>query len=288
VLAGFLPLLVLAVAGCSSSRGASVSIDPNIFLNAIIHPDGPIINGLYLTIFVSIIAQLIGVTLGIFAALGKMAKFPLFRIIANLYIWFFRGTPLLVQLAFLFYGIQSAHLLAWPTIELFGFTVTQEVLAGTIILGVNEGAYMAEIVRAGILSIDPGQNEAAKSLGMNYAQTMRRIVLPQAARVIMPPLGNEFNNMLKNTSLLMVLGTYELYNTFASKAGLAYQWFEFMGACCVWYLILTTIWGFAQAWIERRFSKGTTSSSGGPSWRDRIFGGRRSDAGEEIAVLGGH
>jgi hypothetical protein len=95
--------------------------------------------------------------------------------------------------------------------------IPPEILAGALILGINEGAYMAEIVRAGILSIDPGQQEAAKSLGMTYSQTMRRIVLPQAARVIVPPLGNEFNNMLKTTSLLMVLSVFELFNTFKIK-----------------------------------------------------------------------
>ena len=275
-------------AGCASGKGANVTIEPKVFFGAIFTPDGPILNGLYLTVGVSIIAQLIGVGLGIFAALGKMAKFLPFRFIANFYIWFFRGTPLIVQLTFLVYGVQSAHVFAWPVLQLGPFTIAQEVFAGTIILGINEGAYMAEIVRAGILSIDPGQQEAAKSLGMNYGQTMRRIVLPQAARVILPPLGNEFNNMLKNTSLLMVLGIFELYNIFASKAGLAYQYFEFMGACMVWFLLLTTIWGFVQSWIERRFAKGTSSATNGRSWRERLFGVGRPQPADEINVLGGH
>ncbi len=122
---------------------------------------------------------------------------------------------------------------------------------------------MAEIVRAGILSVDPGQTEASKSLGMNYGQTMRRIVLPQAARVIIPPLGNEFNNMLKTTSLLTVISVFELYNTTSVAAGRTYTQFELFAATAIWYLAMTTIWGFVQARIERKFAKGTAGSQGG-------------------------
>ena len=211
------------------------------------------------------------------------------RIISNLYIWFFRGTPLIVQLTFLYYGPLIAHIIVWPTFSVGPFNFTDgAVFAGTLILGVNEGAYMAEIVRAGILAVDPGQTEAAKSLGMRYGQTMSRIVLPQAARVIIPPLGNEYNNMIKNTSLLYVLSVYELYTTFEIYANTTLIYFEYFVACCVWYLLLTTIWGFVQGKIERNFAKGTTTTSGGPSWRERLLGSRRRDRAEEITVLGGH
>jgi polar amino acid transport system permease protein len=289
-LAGFLVLLAFSLAACGGqSKGAVYHFQWDITFKSIFQPDGTIINGLWLTIGISIVAQVLGVVLGILAALARMSRIWPFRIVANLYIWFFRGTPLIVQLTFLFYGLLMSHVVSWPTIAVGPFTIAQEVFAGTLILGVNEGAYMAEIVRAGILAVDPGQTEAAKSLGMAYRQTMSRIVLPQAARVIIPPLGNEFNNMIKNTSLLYVLAVFELYTTFDSKAVTSLIYFEYMVACCVWYLLLTTIWGFVQAWIERKFAKGTTQlSGGGPSWRERMLGRRKPRRPDKITVLGGH
>src|ERR1035437_3596374 len=282
-------MLLLLFAACRSPRrGGAYHFQWDITFTSIFQPNGSIINGLWLTIGISIVAQLLGVGLGIIAALGRMSRVWPFRIVANFYIWFFRGTPLIVQLTFLFYGLLISKVIVWPAIEIGPFVIAAEVFAGTLILGINEGAYMAEIVRAGILAVDPGQTEAAKSLGMNYRQTMSRIVLPQAARVIIPPLGNEFNNMIKNTSLLYVLAVFELYTTFDSKAVNSLIYFEYMIACCFWYLLLTTIWGFVQGWLERKFAKGTAASSVGRSWRERIFSSRRRDRAEDITVLGGH
>jgi polar amino acid transport system permease protein len=286
LLAGFLLLVAFSLSACSSQKGASYEFHWDITFKSITQPDGTIINGLWLTIGIAVIAQLLGVVLGILAALARMSKIWPFRIISNLYIWFFRGTPLIVQLTFLFYGLLITKILVWPAIEVGPFVIAAEVFAGTLILGINEGAYMAEIVRAGILAVDPGQTEAAKSLGMNYRQTMSRIVLPQAARVIIPPLGNEFNNMIKNTSLLYVLAVFELYTTFESKATVTFQYFEYFTACCFWYLLLTTIWGFVQGGLERRFSRGTlsTADAGGNGIRARMLGFRRPDRN----ALGGH
>ena len=218
-----------------------------------------------------------------------MAKFFPFRLAANLYVWLFRGTPLLVQLMFFYYGFPTAGIFKWPAVELGPVFILPEVLAGIVILGINEGAYMAEIVRAGILAVDPGQTEAAKSLGMNYRQTMTRIVLPQAARVIIPPLGNEFNNMIKNTSLLYVLAVFELYTTFESYSTTSFHYFEYFVACCVWYLLLTTLWAFVQGWLERRFARGTlpTPDAGGPNLRERLLGQRGPRSGGADAI-GGH
>ncbi len=139
-------------------------------------------NGLIVTIVVSIIAQALGVILGLFAALGKMSKFLPFRWISDAYIWYFRGTPLLVQMSLLFFGLGVTHIYDFPDIHFWILSISGAIQAGTLALGVNEGAYMAEIVRAGIEAIDVGQMEAAKSLGMSYAQAMRRIVLPQALK----------------------------------------------------------------------------------------------------------
>jgi polar amino acid transport system permease protein len=280
-LAGCL-LLPLLVAGCSSSYVWR----PNFFIDSLLKPSPAIINGLWLTVSVSLIAQAIGVFLGAFAAMGKMARFLPFRLIAGFYIWVFRGTPLLVQLSFFYFGFPSAGLFKWPEIIVGPVDILPEIFAGVIIMGVNEGAYMAEIVRAGIIAVDPGQTEAAKSLGMTYGLTMRRIVLPQAARVIIPPLGNEFNNMLKTTSLLVALSVFELYNTFSNINTHYFAPFELFAACAVWYLLLTTIWGLIQAWIERRLARGTPGSMNqGLSWRERLISRGKP---EELRVLGGH
>jgi polar amino acid transport system permease protein len=258
--AGCLVFVAFAASGCAFTD----TIRPQFFWDSIFHPSPALVNGIGLTVVISVVAQFLGVILGVFAAIAKMAKFYPFRFAAGLYVWLFRGTPLLVQLMFFYYGFPAAGIFKWPAIVVGPVDILPEVLAGIVILGINEGAYMAEIVRAGILSVDPGQTEASKSLGMNYGQTMRRIVLPQAARVIIPPLGNEFNNMLKTTSLLTVISVFELYNTTSVAAGHSLATFELFAGAAVWYLAMTTIWGFVQARIERRFARGTgTSQAGG-------------------------
>ncbi len=269
---------MVLVAGCGASNGAPpYKFDWTTFFNSIFHPDRLILFGLWLTVSISVVSQVIGVVLGVFGALGKMSKVLPIRLLANFYIWVFRGTPLLVQMTILYFGLSVTRIYTWPPITLMGITVGPEIQAGVFALGVNEGAYMTEIVRAGILSIDPGQLEAAKSLGMTFGQAMRRIVLPQAARVIVPPLGNEFNNMLKTTSLLVILGNVpELYVTFSRKNGTIFEPFELFLAAAVWYLLLTTIWSIIQAYIERRLAKGVAgAASGGPSLRERLFGSRQ-------------
>ena len=280
-------LVMVLVAGCGASNGApAYKFDWPTFVNSIFHPDRLILFGLWLTVSISVVSQVIGVVLGVFGALGKMSKMLPIRLLANFYIWVFRGTPLLVQMTILYFGLSVTRIYTWPPISFLGITVGPEIQAGVFALGVNEGAYMTEIVRAGILSIDPGQLEAAKSLGMTFGQAMRRIVLPQAARVIVPPLGNEFNNMLKTTSLLFVLGVQELYETFVIKQGQNFQPFEMYLACALWFLLLTTIWGFIQARIERQFAKGAPgATTAGPSLRQRLFGSR--SAVEPSMVSGG-
>jgi polar amino acid transport system permease protein len=206
--------------------------------------------GLTVTILVSVIAQVMGVVLGLFAALGKMSKFAPFRWVSNGYIWYFRGTPLLVQMALLFFGLGVTHIYDFPDIHVLGISISGAIQAGLLALGINEGAYMAEIVRAGIEAIDPGQMEAAKSLGMSYSLAMRRIVLPQAAKVIIPPLGNEFNNMMKTTSIMQVISAAELFYAYTQINARIFKPFELFIAVSFYYLFLTTVWSFIQARIE--------------------------------------
>ena len=208
------------------------------------------------TIYVAVIAQAMGVVLGLVAALMRMSKLAPLRFLTGIYVWIFRGTPLLVQIFFIYYG--SNQLLGFTLIpnslNLGFFSLDGAIVAGILALGINEGAYMREIIRAGIDSIDKGQMEAAKSVGMRYGMAMRRIVLPQAARVIVPPLGNEFNNMLKNTSLLFTIGVYEMFADAEIGYSNSFLPAEYFLGVAFWYLVLTTVWTFIQAAIERKLA----------------------------------
>lgn len=217
------------------------------------------------TLWISVVAQLCGVVLGLFLALMRMSRFPLLSRPALAYIWFFRGSPLLVQVLLLWDGlprvVPSLLLPAWAVI--------------VIAFSLNEGAYMAEITRAGITSVDPGQTEAAKSLGMRYALAMRRIVLPQAARVIVPPLGNEFNNMLKTTSIASVIGLEELTGTAEIFGSPTFSIFELLIVATFYYLLLTTVWSFIQSWIENRLDPNRLTKADlkeNKGWAQRALG----------------
>jgi polar amino acid transport system permease protein len=265
--------IALLLTGCAKS---TYPYNWNIVVDSVFRPGPLILNGVWLTLSISVVSQLIGVLLGVMGAVGKISRLAPIRWVSSTYVWLFRGTPLLVQITFIFYGLGVTGVYRWPELNLLGFVVPGAVQAGIVALGINEGAYMTEIVRAGILAIDPGQMEAAKSLGMIYSRAMRRIVLPQAARVIVPPLGNEFNNMLKTTSLLVILGNVpELYVTFSrmnSSGPTVFHPFELFIAAAIWYLLLTSIWGLIQAQIERRLAKGTNAAAdAGPSMRERLF-----------------
>jgi polar amino acid transport system permease protein len=224
-----------------------VAVDWHVIWQQVFHPHAILWHVLWATVYISIASQVLGVLLGLLAALARMSRFALLRWISGVYVWIFRGTPLLVQIFYVYFAFS------WPTIDLRFWTVSDAAIAGIVALSINEGAYMREIIRAGIDSVDRGQMEAAKSIGMTYGKAMRRIILPQAARVIVPPLGNEFNNMMKNTSLLFTIGVFEL---FAYSEQNYSQFFiaDYFLAIAVWYLFLTTVWTFIQLWIERKLA----------------------------------
>jgi polar amino acid transport system permease protein len=222
------------------------AIDWHVIWQRIFHPDNAFARALWATIYISIVAQALGIVLGLAAALARTSRIWPLRAFSALYVLIFRGTPVLVQIFFFYFAFSL------PSINL-GFHVPAEAVAGILALSINEGAYMREIIRAGIDSIDKGQMEAAKSLGMRYRLSMRRIILPQAARVIVPPLGNEFNNMMKTTSLVYTIGVYELFAD--AEQGYSQTFHpEFFVAVAFWYLVLTTVWTFVQAAIERRLA----------------------------------
>ncbi len=240
---------------------------PTAFQNPLIR------NGLIVTVVVSVIAQALGVLLGLFAALGKMSKVRPLRAIADAYIWYFRGTPLLVQMALLYFGLGVTHIFDFPAIIIGPVTISGAIQAATVALAINEGAYMAEIVRAGIESIDPGQMEAAKSLGMPYGLAMRRIVLPQATKVIIPPLGNEFNNMMKTTSLAEVISAGELFYGFNQINARVFKPFELFIVASMYYLFLTTVWSLIQSRIEAGLGERKALEKN-PGMLQRLFAAR--------------
>lgn len=232
------------------------AIDWHIIWKQIFHPDHAFARALWTTIYISIAAQFFGVLLGLIAALMRMSRLWLLRLASGIYVLILRGTPVIVQIFFVYFG---ANLLLgvdlFPRTVNFGlFHLNGAAFAGIVALAINEGAYMREIIRAGIDAIDKGQMEAAKSLGMPHRLAMRRIVLPQAARVIVPPLGNEFNNMMKTTSLLAFIGVYELFQDADIRYSTTFKPVEYFAAVAFWYLVLTTVWSVIQAQIERKLA----------------------------------
>jgi polar amino acid transport system permease protein len=217
-----------------------------------------IVPALVTTVLMAIVAQGLGIFLGLLAALAGRSRNPIVHGISAIYVWIFRGTPVLVQILLLYFGVpRLLGIDPFPTA--YGglpLLIGGAFVAATLALGVNEGAYMSEIIRAGILSVDSGQAEAAKSLGMTPRKTMSRIVLPQAMRVIIPPLGNEFNNMIKTTSLASVITVTELVLVAEERYGGTFQPFEPLVGISIYYLAMTTVWGLVQSRIERKLGTG--------------------------------
>jgi polar amino acid transport system permease protein len=246
--------------------------DWDFFVKHLLEPSSFFLFGLWLTLSISVVSQSIGTVIGVAGALGTQSRFRVIRGVVAFYTWLFRGTPLLVQIVFGYTALAAAGIFRFDDIHLGAVVIAGNVQAGIVMLSLNEGAYMTEIVRAGILAVDHGQTEAAKSLGMTYFKLMRRIVLPQAARVVIPPLGNEFNAMLKNTTLLSVIGVPEMMQITGTQNSATFKSFELYSVVAIYYLFLTTLWGFAQRAIDRRFG---AAPQGLPQNESMIGGLRR-------------
>src|SRR5438270_9154520 len=254
---------VVLVFGAALAK--SVATNPRFQWGIIGHyfTSSRILQGLITTLELTVLCMSIGIVIGIVLAVMRLSPNPLLSGVSWLYIWFFRGTPVLVQILFWGYiaalyprlslgipfGPQFVHVNANSTITPF--------VAGMLALGLNEGAYMAEIVRAGIISVEEGQTEAAQSLGMTRLQTMRRIVLPQAMRVIVPPTGNETISMLKTTSLVSVIAVTDLLYSVELIYAVNYRTIPLLIVASIWYLIVTTLLSFGQYYLERYFGRGT-------------------------------
>lgn len=222
-----------------------------------------IVSGVVYTLILTVIAMTIGTILAITFAIMRQSINPVLRWVATAYIWFFRGTPIYTQLIFwsllptLYPQIELGIPFAPPFVSFDTATYFTPFWMAFIGLGLNEGAYLAEIIRAGLLSVDKGQWEAATALGMPRSMIFRRIILPQAMRVIVPPIGNETISMLKTTSLVSAIPfTLELTFVASTKGQSLFQPVPLLIAAALWYLFITSILMWIQAHIERYFGKG--------------------------------
>jgi len=206
--------------------------------------------GVVNTVWLAIVAMIIGCSLGVCLAFMRMSKSRMVRVAAGIYIWLWRGTPLLVQMVIIYTGL--------PQIGIKLNVIQSAILA----LSLHEGAYFAEIVRSGIMSVDKGQGDASQALGMTWWQRMRIVIIPQATRVVIPPLGNQFNLMLKTTSLASVISMEELLRHAQQLAQIEFRVLEVYICAALWYLLLTTIWGQVQIKLEAHYDRPFGPASG--------------------------
>lgn len=225
--------------------------------------DTRILSGALYTLQLTVYSMVIAIVLGVTVAVMRLSPNPVVAAVAWVYLWIFRGTPVYVQLVFwgLVPTIYKSIDLGIPFTEAVVSLNTRDLLSyftlAIIGLALNEAAYMAEIVRAGLLSVDRGQDEAAVALGLGWWHTMTRVILPQAMRVIIPPTGNEVISMLKTTSLVTAVPfTLDLYGRQKDIAAVTYQPVPMLIVASIWYLVVTSILMVGQYFLERHFAKG--------------------------------
>jgi polar amino acid transport system permease protein len=212
----------------------------DVFFQELFAPD--VLAAVWATVIAAVLSQIVGTILGLIVGAGTMSRSAPVRWISVAYVEVFRGTPLLIQLL-AFYVLSGLSGLNLPVLAV-----------GVIAIGTNEAAYLAESVRSGLMSVEAGQQDAARTLGMGRWSIFRRIVLPQAAPVIIPPLGTSFNSTIKVTSLLSFISYQELVRVTTLTIDTSYRPFEIFAVAAIYYLALTTVWSLIQAGLERRFS----------------------------------
>jgi His/Glu/Gln/Arg/opine family amino acid ABC transporter permease subunit len=237
-------------------------VDVQVFLQAL--TSKALREGLWITVTLTLASFAAGAVIGLVVALLRGNRFRVVRAIAWTYIWVFRAVPTLVQLVFVWYALpQLIHELRGP-----GFT---PFLAATLALSLNEGAYAAEIIRAGLLSIDDGQRLAARALGMSPRSVFRRVVAPQLIRVVTPTMANDFITMLKITSLAYVVSLQEILTNTQSQVSVSFRYAEWYLAAAIYYLVLVSIFMAVQAWFERRYAW-TSRAAGAGGATSRLAG----------------
>ena len=230
-------------------------LDVGFFWHFLVHPPAIVWEGLLVTICISVVAQTIGVVLGLFIALARRSNVGAIRMTAALYVWVWRGTPVLVQLMLIYTGVAASGLYRYPDLKIGPLILAGPMQAALITLSCNEGAYMSEILRAAIQAIPRGQYDAARALGLRSALTLCLVILPQAARIVVPPLGNEFTLMVKGTSLLSVIGVREFFGVIQDINSATFRTFELFIFAALWYLVLTSLLGIGQRWLEARLGR---------------------------------
>jgi polar amino acid transport system permease protein len=233
-----------------------MNFDWAYFWSQLVVPSSDFLTGLELTVVISVLAECLGIGLGLVLALARLGKRPVPRHLAGLYVWAVRGTPLLVQIVFIYTGLAAANIMRFHDWILGPVTIPGNLQAAIIALGLHDAAYMAEIFRAGIGAVDRGQVEAAKALGLPPLMMMRYVVLPQALRIILLPTGNQFNIMLKNTTLVSIIGVSEMLLVTENINSVSFKTFELYAVLGLYFLTLTTAWGCLMRWVEHRLRIG--------------------------------
>jgi polar amino acid transport system permease protein len=221
-----------------------------------------ILRGLAVTLGLTVVSMILGVIIGLLLAIARLSDNRLMSVLASLYIWFFRGTPLLVQLIF-WYNLSTL----FPSVTLgipfgpeFGTWNTNDLItpltAAIAGLALNEAAYMAEIIRAGLISVDNGQVETAEAFGMTRARALRRIIIPQAMRAIIPPTGNQLISMIKATSLVSVIAMGDLLYSVQAVYNRTFEVIPLLMVSVIWYLFMTSLLSVGQSFIERYYARG--------------------------------
>ncbi|MDI6601241.1 MAG: amino acid ABC transporter permease [Thermoanaerobacteraceae bacterium] len=201
-----------------------------------------LLKGAGITVQLTVYGVVIGTIIGFFVAIGKMSGIGLLKRLCSFYTWLIRGTPLMMQLFIIYYGLPQMGITLDP------------MPAAVIGLSVNSGAYLAEIIRAGIESIPKGQMEAAKALGMSYGQAMRRVIVPQAYRRLIPPMGNEFIALLKDSSLVSTIAMVDLMRVAQQRYSVTLKPLEIFSMACILYLLMTTMFTLLFGRLEKRLS----------------------------------
>lgn len=244
-------ILGLLVYGAANAQGLHWGVTGHYLFTRVVF------DGFLRTLELTAAAMVVGLCLGVIFGTMRLSRNPVLSSVAWLYVWVFRGTPILLQL-FLWFNLA----LVFPHIDIFGLVTATTVkvmtpfVAALLAFGINEGAYMSEIIRGGLMSVPPGQTEAALSLGASRGWTMRRVVLPQALRVILPTIGNETLGMLKYTSLAAVISYNELFGTVETIYYSNSQVVELLLVAGAWYLFASSVLSIGQYYLERKFGRG--------------------------------
>lgn len=256
---------------------ANAKLDWSIVAEYLTYP--VMIEGILIALLLTVISMLIGIVMGVVTAVMRMSKNPVTSGVAWLYIWIFRGTPVYLQLL-MWFNVA----LIFPLVFVPGMGAVRTIdivtpfVAASIGLGLNQGAYTSEVIRSGILSVDEGQTEAASAIGMTRLHLMRRIVLPQAMRVVIPPLGNEVIGMVKTTSLASAIGVTEILSQAQHIYFVNSKIMELLIVCAIWYLAAVSLMSIGQFYLERAFAKGASSRALPPTPLQKlkaIFGTKR-------------